>query len=140
MSETRLIQNKIKLTVIYIDKCSLKANYYLAIAQFLSHWRHTSNGSMHRALIVHEKHNYQHTYTPNHRVWCWSLQVRGHFRSTASLWDRSQLNPTSTCRISLILTLGFVSALCNIKDILLIVGFLLMEETSDRIAAYLVIH
>ena len=46
-----------------------------------------------------------------------------HEHSHAVLWDRSQLNSTSTSRISLILTLdlGFASASCNIKDILLVV-------------------
>ena len=55
------------------------------------------------------------------------LQVSGHImiNGIIPLWDRSQLNPTCTHRISLILTLGlgFASALWNIKDILLTVGF-----------------
>ena len=40
-------------------------------------------------------------------------------------WDRSQLNPTCTRRISLLLhlSLGFASASGNSKDILLVVGF-----------------
>ena len=52
-----------------------------------------------------------------------SLQVIGDIRSIILLWDKRQLNPSYIRRIFLILTLGlgFALALCNIKDILLMV-------------------
>ena len=52
-------------------------------------------------------------------------QLHGNIKSIIYLWDKKQLNATCIRRVSLILILGlgFTLALCNINDILLMVGF-----------------
>ena len=48
------------------------------------------------------------------------LKVSGSIKTIIPLWGKRLLNPTWARKISLILTLGlgFISALCNNKDIL----------------------